>query len=409
MEQPLHIAILSLHSCPYIVPGGRYTGGMNIYIRNLARELSNRGHSVDIYTCSQANCSQCGKGDLGKNIRLIHVDNIDYNLITETTLENNIERITRSILIGAPRYDLIYSHYWFSGLVGTRLKSVWQVPHFTMFHTLGLLKNSAGLGELEPPYRVAGEMSVAQSADHIIASTAGEKKELASRYKVNASKISVIPCGINNELFRPVDKQYARVTTGLGTKRTILFVGRHDPLKCLDNLLEATSLLNHRDDFQLVVIGDNSQHLDQIQTELGDQQRTIGNGNIVFIGSVPHENMYLYYNAADFCIIPSYYESFNLVAIESIACGTPVLATAVGEIPSLAGMCDLCRIMEDNSPANLARHMDAMLDSIGQNTGGCTGNMVLKYSWRSITDRLEREFSKATALQYCHKEAVLHR
>jgi excinuclease UvrABC ATPase subunit len=103
MQQPLRIAILSLHSCPYIVPGGRYTGGMNIYIRNLARELSNQGHSVDIYTCSQANCSQCGKGDLGKNIRLMHVDNIDYNLITETTLEENIERITATILHNAAR------------------------------------------------------------------------------------------------------------------------------------------------------------------------------------------------------------------------------------------------------------------------------------------------------------------
>ena len=409
MEQSLHIAILSLHSCPYIVPGGRYTGGMNIYIRNLARELGNRGHSVDIYTCSQANCSQCGKGDLGENIRLMHVDNIDYNLITEATLENNIERITNSILLNAPRYDVIYSHYWFSGLVGARLKSAWQAPHFAMFHTLGLLKNNAGLGELEPAYRVAGEMSVAQSADHIVASTAGEKQELAGRYKVSADKITVIPCGINNELFRPVDKQYARVTTGLGSKKVILFVGRQDPLKGLDNILEAVSLLDRRNDFQLVVIGDNNAHLDSIQTAHGLQAEDGANRNIIFVGSVPHEDMYLYYNAADFCVVPSYYESFSLVAMESLACGTPVLATAVGEISDLAVMCGSCRIVEDNSPASLASHIGAMLDSIGQNTVDCASNMVMNYSWKSITDRLVREFHVATALKRCHKEAALHR
>ena len=409
MEQPLHIAVLSLHSCPYIVPGGRYTGGMNIYIRNLARELSTLGHRVDIYTCSQSNCSQCGKGDLGKNIRLMHVDNIDYNLVSETNLENNIKRITNSILLNAPHYDLIYSHYWFSGLVGARLRSAWQAPHFTMFHTLGLLKNRAGLGELEPAYRIAGEMWVAQSADHIIASTEGEKKELVSLYNVSAGKITVIPCGINNELFRPVEKQYARNITGLGSKKTMLFVGRQDPLKGLDNILEAVSFLNHRDDFQMVVIGDNSLYLDPIQTALGSQPQSTTNRNIVFIGSVPHEDMYLYYNAADFCVVPSYYESFSLVAMESIACGTPVLATAVGEIPGLASMCGLCRIIEDNSPASLASYMGAMLDSIGQNTVDCASNMVMNYSWKSITDRLVREFHEATALKRCPKEATLHR
>ena len=409
MEQSLHIAILSLHSCPYIVPGGRYTGGMNIYIRNLARELGNRGHSVDIYTCSQANCSQCGKGDLGENIRLMHVDNIDYNLITEATLENNIERITNSILLNAPRYDVIYSHYWFSGLVGARLKSAWQAPHFAMFHTLGLLKNNAGLGELEPAYRVAGEMSVAQSADHIIASTSGEKQELVSRYKVSADKITVIPCGINNELFRPVDKQYARVTTGLGSKKVILFVGRQDPLKGLDNILEAVSLLDRRNDFQLAVIGDNSQYLDPIQTAPGAQPQAVVDSKIRFIGSVPHEDMYLYYNAADFCVIPSYYESFSLVAMESLACGTPVLATAVGVIPGLASTCGLCRIIEDNSPAGLARHMEDMLDSIGQQKANGSGNLSDNYCWSSITGRLLQEFYQAIALKRCHKEAALHR
>lgn len=409
MEQTLHIAILSLHSCPYIVPGGRYTGGMNIYIRNLARELSSRGHSVDIYTCSQADCSQCGKGDLGKNIRLIHVDNIDYNLVTEATLDNNIERITSSILLNAPRYDVIYSHYWFSGLVGTRLRSEWQAPHFTMFHTLGLLKNRAGLGELEPPYRIAGEMSVAQSADHIIASTAGEKRELASRYNVSADKITVIPCGINNELFRPVDKQYARIATGLGPQKVILFVGRQDPLKGLDNILGAVSLLNRRGDFQLAVIGDNSRYLDPVQTNGKPQRQSTAGSNIVFIGSVPHEDMYLYYNAADFCVIPSYYESFSLVAMESLACGTPVLATAVGEISDLAVTCGSCRIIEDNSPASLACHMEAMLDSIGHEKADGISSLLDNYGWSSITGRLLQEFRRALELKRCPEEAALYR
>lgn len=405
----MHIAILSLHSCPYIVPGGRYTGGMNIYIRNLARELGGLGHRVDIYTCSQANCSQCGKGDLAENIRLIHIDNINYNLVSEANLENNIGRIIGSILTGAPRYDLVYSHYWFSGLVGAELARAWKVPHFTMFHTLGLLKNRAGLGELEPDYRVAGEISVAQSADRIIASTSAEKIELVSRYNVSANKVTVIPCGINNELFRPLDKQLARDATGLGPKKCILFVGRHDPLKGLDNLLEAVSLLDHRDDFQLVVIGDNSLYLDAIQP--GRDYLTPGgtNSNVMFRGSVPHEDMYLYYNAADFCVIPSYYESFSLVAMESIACGTPVLAAKVGEIPDLAAICGSCRIIEDNSPSSLACHIEAMLDSINRENSDAAGSLPEYYSWNSITCGLLRKFYEAIEINSGHKEAALHR
>ena len=119
--------------------------------------------------------------------------------------------------------------------------------------------------------------------------------------------------------------------------------------------------------------------------------------------------MYLYYNAADFCVIPSYYESFSLVAMESLACGTPVLATAVGEISDLAAMCGSCRIIEDNSPASLARHMEDMLDSIGRKKANGIGNLSYNYSWSSITGRLLREFYQAIELKHCYKEAALHR
>ena len=135
-----------------------------------------------------------------------------------------------------------------------------------------------------------------------------------------------------------MDKQCARNSTGLGSKKMILFVGRQDPLKGLDNVLEAISLLSQRDDFRLVVIGDNSLYLDPLPKAQSSQPQSATDRNIIFIGSVPHEDMYLYYNAADFCVIPSYYESFSLVAMESIACGTPVLATAVGEISVLAAI-----------------------------------------------------------------------
>jgi D-inositol-3-phosphate glycosyltransferase len=206
-----------------------------------------------------------------------------------------------------------------------------------------------------------------------------------------------------------VDKQYARVMTGLGPKKIILFVGRRDPLKALDNIIEAVSLLNRRGDFQLAVIGDNNAHLDSIQTSHGLQAGGGANRKIIFVGSVPHEDMYLYYNAADFCVIPSYYESFSLVAMESLACGTPVLATSVGEISDLAVTCGSCRIIEDNSPATLASHMAAMLDSKGRKKADGTGKLLDGYSWGSITGRLLQEFYHAIALKRCHKEAALHR
>ncbi|MGA2159551.1 MAG: glycosyltransferase [Dehalococcoidia bacterium] len=390
MEDKLKIAILSLHTCPFDRPGSRYTGGMNIYIQNLAQELGRRGHSIDIYTCSHADDDFCTLVDGSDNVRLIHIKSPEYSSISEKTIGDHIAGLTDSIALycleRGEHYDLIHSHYWLSGVVGSKLKQKWCIPHITMFHTLGAVKNSLGLGILEPEYRIFNEHVILGSTDLVIASTLREKHELINRYNANPAAIEIVPCGINHALFRPIDQQTARQMCGLAPKKTALFVGRLDPLKALGNLLEAISYLKSRDDFQLLVVGGNDHGVDfQAITDAACDYEVSHSVN--FIGSVPHERMYLYYNAADFCVIPSYYESFGLVALESLACGTPIIATDVGEVRDIAGICQSCRIITGNTPLELSTSIKAMLDQIGSRKNGYQ-NLAELYGWDHVVDKI---------------------
>ena len=413
MTDRIRIALLSLHSCPWDRPGGRYTGGMNIYIQDLCRELAKRGHAVDIYTCSHPADEECRHLQLNENIRLFHINSAGHSMVTEAYLDEHINRLTQSILSlnGSlnTQYDLIHSHYWLSGLVGNQLKKSWQIPHITMFHTLGALKNNAGLGALEPDYRILNERIVIESCDHIIASTEREKHELITRYSASGGIITVVPCGINLELFRPVDKQLARSICHLDAKTTVLFVGRQDPLKGLNNLLEAVSSLDYRNDFQLLIIGGNDRYMAENWPVPGSTNKNSLDDKVIFAGSIPHEKMYLYYNSADFCVVPSYYESFSLVAMESVACGTPVMATAVGEMPDLARICNYCRIITDNKPANLAQHINAMLNDIGNCHNNGVGKLIGPYGWDSVTNRIIAGYESVLAASLQRKEATLLR
>ena len=394
MEDKLKIAILSLHTCPFDRPGSRYTGGMNIYIQNLAQELGRRGHYVDIYTCSHPNDDFCSLVDGSDNVQLVHIESPDYSLISEKSLGDHISGLTDSIasycLEHNKHYDLIHSHYWLSGIVGSKLKQSWCVPHITMFHTLGAVKNNLGLGTLEPEYRILNEQVIIRTTDLIIASTQREKNELINRYNANPAAIEIVPCGINPVLFRPVDKQLARQICGLAPKKTALFVGRLDPLKALGNLLEAISHVKSRDDFQLVVVGGNDHGVDfkAIMDAACDFDVS---HSVNFIGSVPHERMYLYYNAADFCVIPSYYESFGLVAMESLACGTPIIATDVGEVRDIAGICSSCKIITGNKPLELSMNINAMLDNVGNRKNGYH-KLVELYAWSHVVAKILQQY-----------------
>lgn len=392
----LRIALLSLHSCPWSRPGGRYTGGMNVYIQNLCRELEKLGVTTDVYTCSHEGSELCNFSGPTCRTGLTHINAGPFSRMTESGQADYADSLAQAVYSHCRdmdlRYDVIHSHYWLSGLAGNCLKDLWRIPHVSMFHTLGTLKNSSLSGSLEPDSRIVNERSVINSCDRVIASTPAEKLEMVDGYGAPADKISVIPCGVDHSLFRPIHRQTARAVCGLPEKKTLLFVGRPDPIKGLENLLQAAAMLRPEVDFQLLVIGCGNRYtVDRRQAVRREGINDIED-RVIFTGPVEHAKMYLYYSAADLCVIPSYYESFCLTALESVACGTRVLATRVGEIPEISRLSPLCKTIPDNSPESLAAHISMYLQETVQDGGRSGVALSMNYGWDSIANRVIREY-----------------
>ncbi|MBT7081346.1 MAG: glycosyltransferase [Chloroflexi bacterium] len=380
----MKIALLSVHSCPLQKLGGEDTGGMSVYIRELARELGSRGHQVDIYTRAHDPRDQ-QVYYLDTNVRLIHIEAGRVEEINKLAifphardLARNLNRFKRQNNI---EYDVIHSHYWLSGLVGLWLHQWWNIPHVTMFHTLGAVKNTVGIGELEPELRITSERDVAAGCDRVIAATKRERNDLINYYGASADNIAVIPCGINLDLFSPVDMQLARQRLGMNGHKVILYVGRINPLKGLDSLIEAVNHMNDAD-VRLVVVG-------------GDHEQNHSDKLVDYAGQIDHSELPYYYSAADVCVIPSHYETFCLVALESLACGTPLVATDVGGIGSLIKQGENGHILEDNDPERMAHAVKTVL--AGKYPKNAARDAVLKYDWSNIVDVMIAQYRSVSS------------
>ncbi|MCH8864339.1 MAG: glycosyltransferase [Chloroflexi bacterium] len=393
----LRIAMICAHSCPVGKLGAKDTGGMSVYVRELARELARCGHAVDVYTrVHDPNDAQIIP--LGDDARLIHLRAGEDSVIDKLDVFPHLPEFTRQLESFRKQnnlhYDLIYSHYWLSGWVGKQLQRRWDVPHLIMFHTLGALKNAIGIGEGEPWIRVETEKYLARSCHRVIVATEKEKRDIAFYYGTPEASIAVIPCGVNLELFRPYQKEKARQQLGLdGKDRTILFVGRIDPLKGIDKLLAALALIGIRDRLRLFIIGgdENSrreiERLKKLSRDLRIQEL------VTFLGLIKQTELPVYYNAADLCVVPSYYESFGLVALESLACGTPVVTTRVGGAESIIRQGDMGYVVDSNNPAQLAQKMELLLTRPEDNgrQAGAMRALAEKFSWSNVARKLTRE------------------
>ena len=325
------IAFVSVHGCPLARLGSKDTGGMSVYVHQLALALGRLGFQVDIYTrAHDPHHSQIV--DLGENARVIHVQ-AGPDEAPKEDLFHYLPRFLASVLVFQKQhrltYDLIHSHYWLSGWVGEALSKEWDVPHTTTFHTLAEIKTRARIGEEEAGPRSATEHQVVAAVDRAIVSTTHEMGALHRLYGANEDKLRVVTPGVDLSLFQPGDQRVARDQLGLNGYHTLLYVGRLEPIKGLDVLLHTMASIEAPRTVQLLVAGGGDAQdegylrMKRLTRELAIEDR------VDFLGSLDHDLLPLYYQAADVCVVPSYYESFGLVAMEAMACGTPVVASRV--------------------------------------------------------------------------------
>jgi len=331
----LRVAVLSVHTCPLAALGAKETGGMNVYVRETARELQRMGVEVDVFTRSQ-NATVPRIVALGHGARVVHVAAGPEAPLPREDAHRHLDEFVdgvRALAAGEEtEYDLIHAHYWLSGVAGLRLREAWGAPLVQMFHTLGRLKNAVAQGadDREPALRIAEEARLVAEADRIVAASVVERAHLAWYYQARPERVEVIPCGVDTELFQPMARAAAKDLLELGPEPVLLYVGRLAPIKGLDTLLEAMRFV--APEATLLVVGGEQDEPDRGHgARLRQLAAALGLGaRVRFLPAQPQRRLPLFYAAADATVMPSYYESFGMVALEAMACGSPVVASRVG-------------------------------------------------------------------------------
>ena len=331
------IAFISFHACPLAAPGEGKSGGMNVYVRQLALALGEQGLEVDIFTRDHAeNAGQIQT--FGPNVRVVHLPGGDPEAPPEdlfTYLPQFLEAMREFQLEHGLTYQAYHSHYWLSGWLGAALARPQGVPHVVTFHTLALIKMQSRAGEVEPLQRQRVEQELMASAGRIVAFSPHERDAMVSLYGADPSHVELVPCGVDLSLFRPLDRQEARERLGLNGGKVVLYVGRLEPLKGLELLLQTAAQLETCQDVRVLVVGGAAGAEEEVH-RMQDLARDLNVEDVFdFVGRVNQDELPWYYNAADICVVPSYYESFGLAALESMACGTPVVATRVGGLSTI--------------------------------------------------------------------------
>jgi D-inositol-3-phosphate glycosyltransferase len=386
------VAMLSVHTSPLAVPGEtKDAGGMNVYMRELARELGSLHTTVDIFT-RWSNQSTPPIVQLSQNVRVIHIPAGPVSPIAKNELYQYLPAFTQHIddfqHAEGRQYDVLHSHYWLSGVAALPLVERWDVPHVTMFHTIARLKQMANPHEPEPPLRLEMEQKVMKLADRIIATTAEERTQMIRFCGVTAGQVEVIPCGVDLRLFVRQDVQRARKRLGLKRdKPVLLFVGRLDPFKGPDVFLRAAALM--KEEAQLVMVGGKArgdrevQELQRLASELKIRQR------VHFLAARPQEELSQLYSAADITVVPSFHESFGLVAVESLACGTPVVATRAGGLMTVVRHGETGYLVP-RSPGFFAERLDTLLrerDTL-ESMQLAARPSVLRFSWKGVARQM---------------------
>jgi D-inositol-3-phosphate glycosyltransferase len=401
----LRIAMLSYHTCPLATLGGKDTGGMNVYVRELTRQLGQMGIHVDVFTRSQDDHVPHVLHELGYGNRVVHIPAGPEHPVPKQELVNYIPQFVEGIKAFACEkgitYDLIHSHYWMSGIAAESLSDLWGgTPIVHMFHTLGEMKNRVARSEAEREgeYRIKGEKQVIRRANRIIVSTIAELTQLRFLYRANDRKLVVIPPGVDVSHFYPIPSDEAKMYVGLKPEdRMVLFVGRIEPLKGVDTLIQAMSCLqlNEQRPVHLAIIGgDPAASPEEMSAEMARLQKlcddlAVGQ-TVVFLGKRDQDKLPYYYSAATLVVMPSHYESFGMVALEAMACGTPVIASEVGGLAYLVKDGETGFTIPDGEPEELCEKISWLLNDphLQQTMSQRAVEYAQDYAWEKIAAQI---------------------
>ena len=409
-----HLALLSVHTCPLATLGGKETGGMNVYVRDLTRELASRGHRVDVYTRSQDPEIPRVGTSLGRGARVIHIPAGPQRPYDKHRVYEHLPEFVDGVVAQAEsdgiQYEVVHSHYWLSGVVARELHRRWGIPVLHMFHTLGKMKNAVAQRpeDRETARRIMTETEIAHSADALVAATLAEEDQLIRLYSADPSRIRVISPGVDTSLFRPIPASHAKERIGIcPDRRIILFVGRIERLKGVDSLLRAIALIGERrpdlrDGLCVPIVGGDlgRVHEQDEMVRLQALREALGIGDVVtFLGARDQAALQYYYSAAEMVVMPSDYESFGMVALEAMACGTPVIASDVGGLAHLVKDGRTGYRIPARDPAALADRILRLLTDEGlrRRIGQRATCWAESYAWKYIADKIESVYDELVA------------
>lgn len=398
MDRPTRIAFLSEHASPLVALGGADAGGQNVYVSELSRNLAHRGYSIDVYT-RRENLDLPETVQLEPGVRVVHLQAGPIMARPKDELWPFMPDFRDSLLRFMERdeisYDLIHSNFWMSGWVATELRRRLDIPVVQIFHAMGKTKRRHQKKvDTSPGNRIKTEMEVIAGVDKIIAQCPNERAELVNDYNADPDKIALIPSAVNTSIFKPVAQNEARQKIGLETgKKVIVYVGRLLPRKDVRNIVRALALLTGQveraeDVPLLMIVGGESVEPDPVATpeidELQKLARELGvSEHIRFMGKKQPELLRYYYSAADVAVTTPWYEPFGLTPLEAMACGRPVIGSAVGGITFTIQDSETGLLVPPRDPQALSASLQCLLAQPS----------LMRRMGEEARKRVEREFS----------------
>ena len=389
------VAFVSFHASPLAAPGEGKAGGMNVYVRQLARALGNVGVPVDVFTREYRPdaAPEDMVESISGNARVIHLPAGDPDTPMDDffgLLPGFLSEMQAFTLSNGLTYRAVHSHYWLSGWVGQAFSRWLDIPHVITFHTLSRIKMQSRPGEREPQQRQEVEEELIASADRIVAFSPHERDAMARLYGGDANRIQLAPCGVDLTRFRPLDREESRRQLGLNGDKVLLYVGRIESLKGVELLVRTTAQLDTCEPVKVLVVGDDNGQ-DREVDRLRELAETLEVGDSIdFVGRVAQNELPVYYSAADVCVVPSFYESFGLAALESMACGTPVVASRVGGLSTVVQHGSTGYLKAWRCPEAFANSVEMLISSksLQHSMGLAARRRAEDMSWEKVAEQI---------------------